>query len=153
MILLFTSFMCIMCQLRTFLMKYEMMILRGYESISRRLQITLMLYILTIWLQCHINHRIIFLMSIGNTKSKHNDLNGHVRLVNLTLNSVPVSIWVNNISMVDLYITKHLILIIISRKGRNVHIYIINLENWVSSQHASLKEELLPYRILDWAIF
>ena len=153
MILLFTSFMCIMCQLRTFLMKYEMMILRGYESISRRLQITLMLYILTIWLQCHINHRIIFLMSIGNTKSKHNDLNGHVRLVNLTLNSVPVSIWVNNISMVDLYITKHLILIIISRKGRNVHIYIINLENWVSSQHASFKKELLRYRILDWAIF
>ena len=30
--------------------------------------------------------------SIGNTKSKHNDLNGHIRLVNLTLNSVPVSI-------------------------------------------------------------
>ena len=27
--------------------------------------------------------------------------------------------------------------------GRNVHIYIINLENWVSSQHASIRERII----------
>ena len=81
-------------------------------------------------------------MNIKNAKSKHNALNGHIRLVNLTLYLLPVSIWVNNISMVDLYITKHLIESV-SMKGRNVHIYIINLENWVSSQHASIRERII----------
>ena len=92
----------------------------GWSNFQYRLQDLPVVGISTVFtlasIVCTYNHITVNVLyqsiEIGGDVCQCNiivSLNGHMRLANLALYIVPVSIWVNNVWMVDMYITKHFI--------------------------------------------